>query len=47
MGKFFSNVQFPVFDGYKPKYWMDSVKLIFEEEHEKNEVIFLNLLKMF
>jgi hypothetical protein len=35
MGKFFNNVQFPVFDDYKPKYWMDSVKWVFEEEHEK------------
>ena len=35
MGKFFNNVQFPIFDDYKPKYWMDSVKWVFEEEHEK------------
>ena len=35
MGKFFNNVQFPVFDDYKPKYWMDSIKWVFEEEHEK------------
>ena len=35
MGKFFNNVQFPIFDDYKPKYWMDSIKWVFEEEHEK------------
>ena len=35
MGKYFNNVQFPVFDDYKPKYWMDSIKWVFEEEHEK------------
>ena len=35
MGKYFNNVQFPVFDDYKPKYWMDSIKWAFEEEHEK------------
>jgi len=35
MGKFFNNVTFPVFDDYKPKYWMDSIKWVFEEEHEK------------
>ena len=35
MGRFFNNVQFPVFDDYKPKYWMDSIKWVFEEEHEK------------
>ena len=35
MGKYFINVQFPIFDDYKPKYWMDSIKWVFEEEHEK------------
>ena len=35
MGKFFNNLIFPVFDDYKPKYWMDSIKWVFEEEHEK------------
>ena len=35
MGKYFNNVQFPVFDDYKPKYWMDTIKWVFEEEHEK------------
>ena len=35
MGKFFNNVVFPIFDDYKPKYWMDSIKWVFEEEHEK------------
>jgi len=35
MGKYFCNVQFPVFDDYKLKYWMDSIKWVFEEEHEK------------
>lgn len=35
MGKYFNNVNFPLFDDYKPKYWMDSIKWIFEEEHEK------------
>ena len=35
MGKYFNNLVFPVFDDYKPKYWMDSIKWVFEEEHEK------------
>ena len=35
MGKFFNNVQFPVFDDFKPKYWMDSIKWVLEEDHEK------------
>ena len=38
MGKFFNNLIFPVFDDYKPKYWMDSIKWVFEEEHEKQGV---------
>lgn len=35
MGKYIANTTFPLFDDYKPKYWMDSVKWVFEEEHEK------------
>lgn len=35
MGKYFNGVVFPVFDDYKPKYWIDSIKWVFEEEHEK------------
>lgn len=35
MGQFFNNVEFPVYESQKPKYWMDIIKWVFEEESDK------------